>query len=54
MTYNYYFILFKLLKMGIPYKEIFAMSESEIKHLIAVDAAIEEINQEHMATQSYK
>ena len=50
MAYNFYFILLKLLKIGIPYNVIFQMSESEIKHIIAIDLAVEERNQEYVAT----
>ena len=40
--YSHYLRVLKLLKMGIPYAEIFELDEDEINKLLGINSAIEE------------
>lgn len=42
IKYQYYFMLLKLLSIGIPYDKIEEMEEEEILTILAINMAIEE------------
>jgi hypothetical protein len=54
MTYNYWFIVLRLLKLGISWDTVLEFSEAEVNTILGVQAALDEHQNEQSARESAK
>lgn len=52
MTYNYWFVVLRLLKLGISWDAVLEFSEAEVNTILGVQAALDEQQNEQSVRES--